>query len=121
MTIHFPLSSVPELRDVSPAIRRIAWHYCRAKTYRHWQTWAGLAVGLTAGAAAGVGLFQLIVWIHPFNRLATHFLAGFLAGGAVVGVTIVLRNLVMLNLIGPYAAEYLESMKNGAEAGKTDA
>ena len=121
MTIHFTLSSVPELRDVSPAMRRIAWHHCRAKTYRHWQTWAGLAVGLTAGAAGGVGLFQLIVWIHPFNRLATHFLAGFLAGGIVMGVTIAFRNLVMLNLIGPYVAEHLESINSGVEAGKTDA
>ncbi len=121
MRIYFTLNSVPELRDVSPALRRIAWHYCRRKTYRHWQTWAGLVVALAAGAAAGIGLFQLIVWIDLFNRLATHFLAGFLAGGAIVGVTILLRNLVMLNLIGPYAAEYLESMNNEAEAGNIDA
>jgi hypothetical protein len=59
MQIYWPLKSIPELSELSPAERRRMWRAAYWKTYRHWQTWVSLA-GIGFFTAVGGHLGSLI-------------------------------------------------------------
>ena len=56
MQIYWSLKSIPELASLPNEERGRAWRRVYGKTFRHWQTWAGLlACGICAGAGARFG------------------------------------------------------------------
>ena len=56
MQIYWSLKSIPERASLPKEVQRRAWRRVYGKTFRHWQTWAGLfACGICAGAGARFG------------------------------------------------------------------
>ena len=61
MHIYWTLKHIPELAYAPRSERGRRWRAAYRRTFRHWQTWAGLgACAACAGAAADIG--QLL---HP--------------------------------------------------------
>jgi len=119
MSFYFTLASIPELADLPASERRIAWHNCRNRAYRRWQTWVGTALAGLAGVTFGAGTLFAFVYLSPFSRLPTYFVAGFVCGAVVVGVTEWLRTVVVASQIRPYLREYVED-PDEEQAGRID-
>ena len=74
MAIFWTLKSIPELANLSARDRRVHWRRAYRRTWRHWQTWAGLfACAICAGLGAG------------FGTLGDHSVIGAMIGGGVGG------------------------------------
>lgn len=74
MTIFWTLRSIPELANQPASERRVNWRRASHRSWRHWQTWAGLLVcAICAGVGAGLGAF------------AAHRIVGAIIGGGVGG------------------------------------
>lgn len=108
MKLYLTLKSIPELSDLAPEVRQIAWHECRGKTLRHWEAWAGTLAAIMLGVGVGVVTLEIILAISPFARPVTYFGSGFICGAVIVGVANFLRELVIANLVRPYLKAYLE-------------
>jgi len=79
--IYWTLKSIPELRHLSSRERGRRWRSAYKSAFRHWQTWAGVAV-LGAFGYAGA---------HFFGAAGTAILAalgGFFYGQAVMYVVL---------------------------------
>lgn len=56
MRIYWRLGSVPELENLPREERGRAWRRAYGKTFRHWQTWAGvIACGACAATGGAIG------------------------------------------------------------------
>jgi hypothetical protein len=62
VAIYWTLKSIPELSQLSSKERRLTWRQAYPRTYRHWQTWVGLAA---CGACAYFGCRLGFVFGHP--------------------------------------------------------
>jgi len=67
--IYWSLKSIPELSQLSPVERRLAWGRVHRKTLRHWQAWAGLgACGVCGALGAGLGSsFAHLLGYFPYS------------------------------------------------------
>ena len=121
MKIYTSLKSIPELADLSPQERMIAWHSCQGKTNAHWQTWVGSFVALLVALAVGGGILYLfIVFSHQtLGVLPTFFIGGFVGGVIIVGVFQFLRRIVVFGQVGPYLKEYLEETEKAEDVGNS--
>lgn len=84
MTIFWTLKSIPELANLSARDRRACWRRAYRRTWRHWQTWAGLlACAICAGLGALLGAFanQSVV-----GAMIGGGIGGFVFGQATVHV-----------------------------------
>lgn len=60
MEIFWTLKSIPELANLSARDRRTYWRRAYRRTWRHWQTWAGLlACAVFAGLGSLLGTFAI--------------------------------------------------------------
>lgn len=118
MKIYTSLKSIPELADLTPQERMIAWHNCQAKTNAHWQTWVGSFVALLVAAAVGTGILLLIIKLTPraLGVLPTFFIAGFVGGVIIVSLFQFLRRIVVFGQVGPYIREYLDRKQAAGDA-----
>jgi hypothetical protein len=113
MKFYFSLKSIPELSDLSPAERRLAWHACKGRAWRRWQTWVATALAAAVGLGLAYGVmwaiygYRLHLWTH-IGPLPSFFLMGFLGGGILVGVTQLLRWPVVAGQIRPCLRTYVE-------------
>ncbi|NVI09372.1 hypothetical protein FSB64_38110 [Paraburkholderia sp. JPY454] len=74
MTIFWTLRNIPELANLNARDRRAYWRRAFRRTWRHWETWAGLlGCAICAGLGSGLG------------ALADHTVVGALIGGGVGG------------------------------------
>jgi ABC-type multidrug transport system permease subunit len=114
MKIYTSLKSIPELADLTPQERTIAWYSCQGKTNAHWQTWVGSIIAAIISVTVGVGLTYLILlFAHPVIGVYPAFLlGGFIAGVIIVSVFQFLRRVVVFGQIGPYLQEYLDEKKS---------
>ncbi len=116
MKIYTSLKSIPELADLTPQERTIAWHSCQGKTNAHWQTWLGSIIAAIASGTVGVGILYLFLLSHRMIGVYPAFLLGGFVGGAViVSVFQFLRRIVVFGQIGPYLQEYLDEKKGEGE------
>jgi ABC-type multidrug transport system permease subunit len=117
MKIYTSLKSIPELADLTPQERTIAWYSCQGKTNAHWQTWLGSIIAAIASATVGVGILYIFLLLsHRMIGVYTAFLLGGFVGGAViVSVFQFLRRVVVFGQIGPYLQEYLDEKKGEGE------
>lgn len=114
MRLHLTLKSIPELTDLPPGERRIAWHACRRLTYSRWQTWVWTVVVVLIGIGVGLLAFKLFTMVSPLSRRVTYFLAGFICGAIVVGVTETLRSIVISSQVSPFLSAYFEKQREEA-------
>ena len=115
MKLYLTLKSIPELSELPPEERQIAWHECRGKALRHWEAWAGTLAAMMLGIGVGVVTLEVTLAISPFSRSVTYFGSGFICGGVIVGVANFLRELVIASLVRPYLKAYLEERKREQE------
>ena len=110
MKIYTSLKSIPELADLTPQERMIAWHNCQGKANAHWQTWVGSVVAMLVVVAIGGGIFLPIINLSraALGVLPTFFIGGFFAGVIIVSIFQFLRRIVVFGQLGPYLREYLE-------------
>ena len=74
MTVFWTLKSIPELANLPARERRVYWRRAYRRSWRHWQTWAGLlACAMCAAVGAGLGAYT------------THPIAGVVIGSGVGG------------------------------------
>ncbi|CAG9196349.1 conserved hypothetical protein [Burkholderia vietnamiensis] len=74
MEVFWTLKSIPELANLPARDRRVNWRRAYFRSWRHWQTWAGL-LACALCAALGAGL----------SARAGHPVVGAVVGGAVGG------------------------------------
>ena len=99
MNIYWSLKSIPELRDLSPTQRTVAWFVCVHNTFRHWQTWTWCIVSIGLCITSAILLVRSLVAGSSLLILA---LATTIAFGHRQSV-----------IIRPYLKKYLE--KRNAE------
>lgn len=119
MKFYWKWRSVPELADLTPAEKRIAWRTCYRRSLRHWQAWAGIIISVIIGVLLGAAFLWAVVRIAfdlvgvrtRNGLLATYFIAGFGCGGIIVGVTEFLRWRLVADQILEYFDEFVEHRK----------
>jgi hypothetical protein len=96
MTIFWTLKSIPELANLPASDRRVYWRRAYRRTWRHWQTWAGLfACAICAGVGGGLGAFSA----HPIvGAIIGGGVGGFVFGQATVLVARSHYKAVLLGL-----------------------
>lgn len=116
MKLYFSLKAIPELAELSPVERRLAWHTCKGHAWRRWQTWvatvlaAAVALGLAYGAMSILYAYRLHLWMKV-GPLPAFFIMGFLGGGILVGVTQLLRWPVVAGQVRPRLRVYVEERR----------
>lgn len=99
MQIYWSLSSLPELASLPKSERKRVGRFGLRKAFRHWQTWAALAVsGICGGAGGQLGTFI-------FSSSGMIFLCLVLCGG-IGGVV---YGHVATKMAMPYIREELSS------------
>jgi len=67
MHFYWSLKSFPELKELEPSQRRVAWRACGWKAWGHWQTWAAflgvVVLVLAAGFLGSVIDGQTYIWL----------------------------------------------------------
>ncbi|MCW5300527.1 hypothetical protein DXT88_20360 [Herbaspirillum lusitanum] len=75
MRIYWTLRQIPELASLSSTERSASWRRIYPKTFRHWQTWAGL---INCAGLSGVGSYV--------GRSVGFSFIGTLVGGGIGGL-----------------------------------
>ncbi len=106
------LKSIPELADLSPGERTMAWHTCRKRVRYRWKTLAGAVVGLLIGTGLGYGALNIVLILSPAEisrtgRMATYLIGGFAWGAIIMATMEAARWIAISAQIRPFLREHL--------------
>ncbi len=99
MQWYWRLQSIPELQDLTPAERRMAWRACAWRVVGHWQVWVILVLYVLIVDIGGSFIHEVLLWFGVAALPAWWSAASYWLAGGVNGVIVW---QVMTHYIRPY-------------------